>query len=59
MNKFRFLAFLGLLIDISGLLLIIFLNQQRSYGFILSFVGTLIFVWAIHKWHRYNQCKIP
>jgi len=59
MKKYKYFAFLGLILDFFGLMFILLMTEQRVYGIITSCVGSLIFIMAILKWHGYNRYQLP
>ncbi len=58
MKKYKYFALLGLVLDFFGLMVILLMTDQRTYGIITSFVGSLIFILAIAKWHGYNRYRL-
>lgn len=58
MKKYKYFAFLGLILDFLGLIVILLVTDQRTYGIITSCVGSLIFIIAIAKWHGYNRYRL-
>lgn len=56
MNCFKVLAMVGLVLDISGLAIMLMLADHTLFGIVTSCIGSIIFVLGITKWYGYNQC---